>query len=1729
MAGPQNVRVINSEKNPVNVKQQDTDTKRPSLTETIVTAELSTIQEYLEDSLATILGPVFIGKKTDQANSFISNAISEKKKGIIGAANNLNALHKMFKDSLNTKIENIWAFTADIKDDLSIIKDIMEPLGELPDLSVILDKEKGIPKIVEILNSKNGGKNNANDVIAKALNNNAAALIKVNADTAIRNSLEIIFNGLTPETIDKIADLAQPIKGGETKASALMGLSNIIQTLNIIAKNFDPDKVEEAIVSLNKFFDKKNTKSSFQSLFKNIDEAFKGVGKRLTDKTAAAEKVLMKMMGIVTVVDRVNVSLFKQTIKSIGGMIGLALIKTMLKKFYNPKKPKEGLLGLISSFPALKKISNNLENLASIVKSMSIISSSLAAIAITGLPAKLGLKLIKGLLKSMSQLIITINQELKVDEVKNVTDQLNSLAKVVAVSAGIIMIAGFVGGYAVKHWKEILGFTALLAAFIFAVIGAFNLASKGMSDAMKYAGEFNKLLITSAICMMIGGMILQLDPMLAIYAIAFGVVLGIFIFVVVTAYRLGAKELQEQMQTAKSLALLIAVSAGCLLIGALFLKIDPMFALYAIIFAVILAGFIFLVTLAYKMNMENITTSLDTAKGLAILIGVSAFCLLLGALVFYIDPMLAVWTLVFAIILAEFIYGVTFAYMENMANVTTALTVAIGLAILIAVSAGALLIGGKCIADNEDMWWAVPEFAVVLGLFIWGVTAAYVANMANITLSLPAAAALALVVAISAGALLVGGKFICDDKNMVWAVPVFGVILVGFVTIMGVVVAALSILSGEMTMGLLVMAGIGVITFGMGYAFKSLAAGFDAFGGWDDALIKLGIFEGAVAVFAAILGVIGIPTLALAIGIGEVVVAGMVNIIMGFSQALMTLAIALIIIDKAPPIDPEKPKEIVEGIMGMLDAFDALDSGHQLNTIWQVSNLASTLGMCISKLANAVASYASLEIPLYDENGKEIGKRHLQVQDFEDAANSVEKIITTLGGAIIDIYKKRQDMFGHQNTKGLMGILLGADLSSLTPTPFTQVVISCTGMGNMISTIAKSVADVAALTIDDFDPETGQLNGKKRVLKYEDFLHAAMNVKEIVTTLGGAIIDTYTKNKSMFWGWDNEDTPFTITTKACTGMGAMISGIVAGIQDLANLNYAVKWDDKGNVTERKHFDETDFLLAAINADLIITCLGNAVISTYMKHPEMFGDGGYARLDMPDGSKRVVHMPSGQFKKIVEAITGVGEIVSGMAKGIQDVMDLKYATGYNADGTATGYDKLDINDLKQGGKVYQAIEAVVLCLPGALESVLNSPLMNKSTGLLTFDSGENSVMQKVITSFNGIKEMIESITGAVSSILGLTYTDQTGQKRSILCLITDKDGDVTDKLKQVVKAVLSSVTDTIEDLTINIKGDLNKIFKDTKKLDKIKEAFGKFKEIMQTVTSSYTDVIETFQKLFPDGYDAESSSGIFAFVTGAVSNIQEIFPMINSLDVLDEKGSGETFINKMNLLGQFGTNIKNLNAGLDTVKPKTLTNFQKEGEEIGKFIKKVNTIDVKKAQSLKDLINSMNNLSKANGGMDNLANAITQKLSVVLDKLSKELTKAQTTITKTDKLQAEREKRITNSIKEVKKIMQESLTVQIVQDGTNAEGGGAAGSDGSPTDASSLGGTPTPPGEKPTGGKKNEKKTSNGSGYDPMLSKNDVKNYEKQKKDHKEWANAKLAKIINPVSGESWTRYIIIQS
>jgi len=268
--------------------------------------------------------------------------------------------------------------------------------------------------------------------------------------------------------------------------------------------------------------------------------------------------------------------------------------------------------------------------------------------------------------------------------------------------------------------------------------------------------------------------------------------------------------------------------------------------------------------------------------------------------------------------------------------------------------------------------------------------------------------------------------------------------------------------------------------------------------------------------------------------------------------------------------------------------------------------------------------------------------------------------------------------------------------------------------------------------------------------------------------------------------------PVAIGISSVLRMGTALSNIAGGVQSMAMLKFPTGFDKEGKPTAYETIGGDAFKKVITNTMMMVGSLAIPFAQ--------IGDGGPQDVLMPDGKRHTIDLGSpspgglmgflkggGAVQKGIKAVMNMGEAISNLAGGVQDMAMLKFPTGFDAEGKATGYRVFGTDDAQ---KVTDNTQKLVGALTGTFQEIGNNPNAESSWW------GGKSKIEKGIEIVAGIGEPLLNLAKGVEAMAGLKFP------------IYDKDGKITgyntienveglkDKVGSNTQKLIEALTDTL---------------------------------------------------------------------------------------------------------------------------------------------------------------------------------------------------------------------------------------------------------------------------------------------------------------------------------------------
>lgn len=1237
----------------------------------------------------------------------------------------------------------------------------------------------------------------------------------------------------------------------------------------------------------------------------------------------------------------------------------LSMLASMFSKSIN--KSADILNDIIDATGKIKvkEIEANTESLHKFAAFMSDIGKIFLGVALCGIfamPAIVGAIVIKLTAKMVIGSIQTVIDSInKITADKTNNESLKGFGKIMLVIGGIMLVAALLGGIMLKNAMNVLGFALLLAGFVFIVCGTLVLLAKFVNpEKLNAISQLKDIIVACSIVMVIGAIFMLTG--LWKESLLFGVVLAAFIFMVMIPFTIMSVFFKKAIKGAKEISHLIVTCTLVMLLGALFMMIPGLW-LKSLLFGAILTVFITMILVPFilfiKLGGRKALKAVDDIKQLVI---TCSIIMILGAF-FMMIPGFGLNALLFAALVASFVFAIILPF----------------------------AIFGKKITKAKGSLFAILGIILVSSIMI-----------------------------------MIGASIV--DKYGAEKPIIFAACVVGMVGLLAVVAYLLGKAGTDALKGVAVMGAISVICILAAVSLNIMGDAFKKFGEWQQVLIMVGIMCGMIIALGVMAIALGAMSMIPFFWAGIAAMAAIAGIALVFSVAMKNIGIAAKMIAEANKegFSIDGAMAIVSGMITIGAAVAAAGAALPLGLIFSTSISCIAMAKMIDQIGLAVARISNLTVgTAWDSNGNATAFRQLDKKDFDAAAENTKTIISTLGTAIIELYEQKPEIFETPSAGGIAGFFGKKDKSL-----FDKVVQSCTGLGRMISLIAEGVANMANLTVATEWNSDGKAISF-RTLKQKDFDLAASGTKTIISTLGNAICELYNEQQHLFKVPDvvvrvgfikirksgSGPTIFEKVVTACTSMGQMISSIGKGVGDMADLKIADEWDKEGNPIHYRHLTSEDFAMAAFNTSLIVRTLGSALAKTYEENQEMFKTS----LTFVDGKLQ----GDTPIIRVINAGQQMGQMVSSIAGGIQNIANLKMPTKWDKNGNAIEWREMTPEDFAEAGVKVGLITTV---LSNALGDVYKKhpELFDPVTTMVKTKDGwfsdtyeahtEDAPMVKVLKAAGGLGQFISENAEAVMKVADLKFEDKNGKKINIKISDLSKGGKVSKNIVAITTCLGWALSDAY--FTGN--------YKDTM----FNPEWVVYKQLPESV------------KL-------------------GMSIVEQCLTLIKTVE--EKLGSSK----KDTLLGNWSKTLKTIFEPFTDetkINDKSIKHIKEIGSSsfngIDQLVTNVNKIDVAKADKFIELASELSHLSESLGNLEDFTEALNGKITETLGKLAEKLEFAANTIKESDKAQDKRQKLIDKNTSKLKDVMNIPMTIKLKKETSSSSGGSGKGGTSTSTSTSS---------------------------------------------------------------------------
>ena len=479
-----------------------------------------------------------------------------------------------------------------------------------------------------------------------------------------------------------------------------------------------------------------------------------------------------------------------------------------------------------------------------------------------------------------------------------------------------------------------------------------------------------------------------------------------------------------------------------------------------------------------------------------------------------------------------------------------------------------------------------------------------------------------------------------------------------------------------------------------------------------------------------------------------------------------------------------------------------------------ILEIGTKIGEMLTSMSESISNYSQLKIPTgFNANGKATGYRRLKEKDFTDVGINVEKIL--LG--IIDPIQKAYEKAFKGNSKAFKNT---DDINTIIET--------VTSATNMLSSVAKTISDIAQLKIPIY--ASGKIDPVGyRTISEQDFIDLGTNVKTILEKIPKAIVDA--------WGTIQIDPEiFKNIAESFKPMSEMLANIVQCIKDYASMKYVPLLDKDGKITEYKEFDmDKDLSSMSTNVASLITGMSNALIDAYNKFKQ----------SQQKGDEEVIG-------DVISAFVPIGDLMKNLIDTVISYSQLKVPK-YNEKGEIAGYHTL-VSSPNEMKSLFKKIgENLNLIMSGLLEAATSAlkPYSKGGTKEKEFEAISESA-----SNFSEIISPVSQIIDLVKNYSELKFPLGFDSDGKVKGYKTIENFDFVE-FRRTLKKMISSFPKALSKALIESKVYFD-ILEGKMNTDENDFSLSRLQSNLQKISSAMTDVyklINDFSNLkIPEAFD-----------------------------------------------------------------------------------------------------------------------------------------------------------------------------------------------------------------------------------------------------------------------------------
>ena len=604
-----------------------------------------------------------------------------------------------------------------------------------------------------------------------------------------------------------------------------------------------------------------------------------------------------------------------------------------------------------------------------------------------------------------------------------------------------------------------------------------------------------------------------------------------------------------------------------------------------------------------------------------------------------------------------------------------------------------------------------------------------------------------------------------------------------------------------------------------------------------------------------------------------------------------------------------------------------------------------------------------------------------------------------------------------------------------------------------INSMVNVIKNLAELRIPSGYDKDGNVTGYKPFKFEEDSVKVTTAINNIVTCLSTAINTVYEKNKELIGNMNKCEAVVKII-EGMKGIADFLGSMKDTITAYADLRFPIYGSD-GKAKRYESFDANGIqsrvqtnitslltllsttMINAMNDENVKKLLKNETLDKFNSFTEAMknvnevlksASEGYSGIDFSKISKEKIekNLPTIEqlikdlpikFYDSINHIETVKKVtIVALATKLKDFKEIFPSINevFNSintiinNKTFKNFTKTYEDQITKIGKFLTLLNSSII------ESIYKTPSLTRYK-LLNYN---NTIvaLHDIITNINALSKIV---SGFDTSIDTKNFTEKIGNILAVFAEIDDKSSSKT--LKGYGKTITELIN--LSNKIGNLKNVIDGFEYDEtifNKLTSTDEFICKIKGLLFGIDDISTQTVEQ-EGLIRLKFNRKEKRDFKGLITDlnnyllSAEIIKQVVEKINSVPTVEEELSFTYVLNKITEIG-------------DSISENAIKKIDSEANAVNKYIKIVNSVNIKAVDSVTRLFHEMNNLQEKS--LNKFADAIANKLTVALNNLSKEINDADKSLAKADELREKRINAINKSIEKIQDIMSKTINIRV---------------------------------------------------------------------------------------------------